>query len=413
MVLRNSLDFGQQLKTLRQIFQKVSSPIKLSLNRTKQATGSFDSLHIKTGSGALDCSLAADLLIVELTSLCNLSCTYCSVSHPEYHGTTSPLNSDEIISIAQKLGCKKIQLHLHGESTIVKGWEQIAEKLINNGYQVHLLSNLAKNFSMKEIEILAQLVLSVSIDTLDSDLFKKIRRGSDLGTVLGNMFRIQAVRKSKGYSQDIKWNVVLCQETLESVFELIEVGVSLGVTQFFFCNLSEIEGLKGITSVLKTEESTERAKQIMRKITKFLDEKQIPFDFSGIGQSIDYLDQLVGANRKYNPEFKDQRSQHPFKKSPIKSYFQSVAPGQTRLCFDPWKRVVIHSDLGVGLCERMAPVGSLKLGAVSEIVQGTEAARFRKGLTSGNLEPECSTCSKRPTVTQTEFLSRLSVVLNQ
>lgn len=354
-----------------------------------------------------------DLLIVELTSLCNLNCVYCSVSHPDYRGSNISLSVDAIIQIANQVGCKKIQLHLHGESTIIKNWVEIADKLLAQGYQVHLLSNLAKDFSQKEIEVLAQIVLSLSIDTLDPHVFKKLRRGSEIGTVLVNLFRIQSERRARGIHRELKWNVVLCQETIDTTYELVEIGVALGVTHFYFCNLSEIEGLEGATSLWKTRESMESSQETLGKVVQFLIQKNIPFEFAGFGQQIQQLISSIQGQQRRVRAHEGLRPQHPFQKSPVVSYFQPVQEGETRLCFDPWKRVVIHSDLGVGLCERMAPIGSLKDQPVSDIVRGEQAEKFRKGLFHGPLEKECVTCSKRKSVAQEEFHSQLSQALRE
>ncbi len=69
----------------------------------------------------------------EITSKCNLSCVYCAVSQPDYHGLI--LAPDQATKVADWLlanNVTNINLNGHGETTIVSGWEKIVQPLLGS-----------------------------------------------------------------------------------------------------------------------------------------------------------------------------------------------------------------------------------------------------------------------------------------
>ena len=65
---------------------------------------------------------------------------------------------------------------------------------------------------------------------------------------------------------------------------------------------------------------------------------------------------------------------------------------QTRLCLDPWAKVLIKSNKAVCICCYSPPVGNLNTSSLDEILDGAEAADYRVTLLSGELKPACKTC---------------------
>lgn len=348
----------------------------------------------------------ARVLTVELTSLCNLRCTYCSVSHPDYRGQTSTLRESDIVNLAQQLDCKKIQLHLHGESTVRKGWAELCQSLTSQGFELSLLSNLSQNFNQFEIEVLSQLDLWVSIDTIDNELFKKMRRGSELGEVLRNLLRINAYRRKKGISHRYKWNSVLCKETLSSLPDLIQAASELGVKFISFCNLTEIKGLEGATSLWKDINQVPFVISELKKNINLLQDLKIDFEFQGL-PALSEVETLNMSSLERNPILGHLRRAHPFQASQAVSYPHELKEGQTRLCLDPWSRAVIHADLGVALCERMPPFTQLNELEIRKAISCEAAENYRSGLLSESIPSACRSCSKRPAVDRSELKDAL------
>jgi MoaA/NifB/PqqE/SkfB family radical SAM enzyme len=156
----------------------------------------------------------------------------------------------KIISDLIILNTYVVHLHGHGETTIVKGWEDYALNLVNNGIGTSLISNLNKQYDDNEILALSRLLhLAVSIDTLDPLLFSKLRRGGDLQHIIRNLMRIIATSKHHNPKLHLSFCMVVCDLTVYGLEQLVEFGLDIGVTGFTFCNLGVHETPAGALAV--------------------------------------------------------------------------------------------------------------------------------------------------------------------
>jgi len=79
-----------------------------------------------------------------------------------------------------------------------------------------------------------------------------------------------------------------------------------------------------------------------------------------------------------------------------KIYNLSLQPGESRLCIDPWAKVVISANGDVNLCCYTTKVGNLRDGSLEEIINGELAKQYREGLLTGNPMPLCRSCGDKP-----------------
>jgi hypothetical protein len=186
-------------------------------------------------------------LMIEYTTACNLKCSYCAVSSPSWRS----LNLDETLAdqITKQVIDRQpavVTIHGHGETTILPGWEQKAEQFIRAGLKVSICTNLCKLYTERELQALASLDhLTVSIDTLDVQLFKKLRKGGDIRHLVYNLTRIINISKKHGYNLTTSWSIVCCDQSIWGLIDLIEYGISLGVDGFTLCNLGVTEVADG------------------------------------------------------------------------------------------------------------------------------------------------------------------------
>lgn len=187
-------------------------------------------------------------IMIEYTTGCNMRCSYCSVSKEGW----IPKDLDE--DLANKIASDVIQrqpstvaIHGHGETTMLPDWEKKAKKFIDAGLRVSICTNLAKTYSREEMEVLASLThMTISLDTIDVMLFKKLRRGGDIRHVIYNMTRIQDIAQRLGkQSLSVSWSIVCCDKSIWGLADLVEYGISLGVHGFTFCNLGVSDVPKG------------------------------------------------------------------------------------------------------------------------------------------------------------------------
>ena len=76
-------------------------------------------------------------LQVELTSDCNLRCTYCTLSQPWYEGRhMEDSNIHKVIEFTKRHNIQSVHLNGHGESTIAPRWTEIAQEFLKSGFHL-------------------------------------------------------------------------------------------------------------------------------------------------------------------------------------------------------------------------------------------------------------------------------------
>jgi MoaA/NifB/PqqE/SkfB family radical SAM enzyme len=187
--------------------------------------------------------------MIEFTRDCNMRCTYCAVSQPTWKPITlkfDKIDLDDLIVALRKRGLQVVVLHGHGETTTIDGWHLYAKKFQEAGIGLTTCSNLAREYTDEEYNVLSQFVgITVSLDTIDPVLFRKIRRGGDIRQIMFNQSRIQALARAQGHYIRWIWSCVVVDKTVSGLIDLVNYGVSVGVEAFCFCNLTEMETPEG------------------------------------------------------------------------------------------------------------------------------------------------------------------------
>jgi molybdenum cofactor biosynthesis enzyme MoaA len=195
-----------------------------------------------SASQTLTLGFRCDHAHFEITSKCNLSCVYCAVSQPDYHGLT--LAQDQATRVADWLvanNVTNINLNGHGETTIVPGWEKIVQPLLESQAKCHIITNASKTYSDSEIAALCRLnTITISCDTLDPQLHARLRRKSKLRDVLHTISRIRlAAAKTGQKAPKIILSCVLGAENSETLEEFILTAMCMDIHAIQFCSLTE------------------------------------------------------------------------------------------------------------------------------------------------------------------------------
>ncbi|PHS72377.1 MAG: GTP 3',8-cyclase MoaA [Cycloclasticus sp.] len=167
---------------------------------------------------------------ISVTDRCDFRCVYCMSEEMEFLPREQVLTLEEITRLSQafvEMGVTKIRI-TGGEPLVRKGvvglLENIAkldglEELVitTNGSQLVKLAEPLKKAGVKRINI--------SLDSLDTDKFKKVTRVGDLDVVLQG---IQAAKKA-GFEK-IKLNaVILKNRNHDEVKDLVEYAMNEGL----------------------------------------------------------------------------------------------------------------------------------------------------------------------------------------
>jgi MoaA/NifB/PqqE/SkfB family radical SAM enzyme len=186
------------------------------------------------------------VVLFAVTTNCNLRCTYCGVSHPAYRGEDFDLSHiDELTEGLAAAHVRMVQISGHGETTMLPGWERLGAAFQHRGITVCITSNFSKTFSAAEIDALAEMGhITVSIDTVDRELLKALRRKVDLRTILYNMQMVR-LRAAQTHHRPVtfNWQCTLSDAVVAGLPDWLELGILSGVTHFTLGNLIEYEAL--------------------------------------------------------------------------------------------------------------------------------------------------------------------------
>jgi hypothetical protein len=188
---------------------------------------------------------AIDTVLWTVTTNCNLRCTYCSVSHPDYRGEDFDLaRTERLADEFAAVHVRSVQINGHGETTMIPGWVGMCAAFDRHGINVCITSNFSKIFSDAEVDALAHMTrIVISIDTVDQDLLKKVRRRVDLRTILYNMTRVRLRAQRIGRVPHFNWQCTLSDAVISGLPDWFELGLLNGVSTFTLGNLIKIEGL--------------------------------------------------------------------------------------------------------------------------------------------------------------------------
>jgi MoaA/NifB/PqqE/SkfB family radical SAM enzyme len=192
--------------------------------------------HAGALSGALTDAVVPISVWLEMTSQCNLRCVYCHQAGANWiSDDLPPAAIDAVIQELILLGVKRVSLTGRGENTFMPGWEKYAERLLDAGVSVVIITNLARPITDHEARIFARMSnVGVSIDTVDRAVFKRVRT-SDVRIVLENVVKIMAtVRKQPNPDFRMGWTAVVSADVAPGFLDLAATAVALGVSRVEF-----------------------------------------------------------------------------------------------------------------------------------------------------------------------------------
>ena|SRR5215831_8011381 len=187
-----------------------------------------------------------DVVLFETTTNCNLRCTYCALSLPWYMGSDFDFSRiDKLVREMVAANVKLVSISGHGETTVIPNWETYCKYFQDHGIEVSITSNFSTIYSDSEIEAFARMAcITISIDTVDRELLRQVRRKVDLRTILYNMQRIRLkALAAYGREPNFNWQCTLSDLVAPKLTEWVQMGLLNGVKNFTFGNLIEYKEL--------------------------------------------------------------------------------------------------------------------------------------------------------------------------
>ncbi len=145
-------------------------------------------------------------LCISFTNRCNSRCVYCVQSvlgdtNPYFKMDFPEEYAESTLDFFASFKIDQIRSCVEGEPTLYKRWYEVTNAFKEKypHIELYMTTNLSRRYSEKEIELLAKYkCLDVSCDTLDPELYSRMRPGSNLPLVLENLHRVKAKKDELG-----------------------------------------------------------------------------------------------------------------------------------------------------------------------------------------------------------------------
>ncbi len=359
-----------------------------------------------------------ETVILELTSKCNLRCTYCSVSQADYVGKDmSDVQEELFFQGLLERRPRLLVLNGHGETTMIPGWERRVRRYIDH-FPVSMTSNFSRIFAPDELEVLSRFQsLNISLDTHDATLLALVRRRVKLENILTNL---RNVRSTSAQLDRVSPKIhIFCTVYDRNVFDLdkfAEFLLPLGVTAVHWGNLMRHPDVDdGVNvNVLPSLplEDQRRAYQTLARASEILRSAGVMVGHWGEHNYFEAMEHAL--DQPGVPPLKRSRSDIQVDEDHSvmlweHSFVRPCGPGETRDCLDPWNYA--HLEAGGGVlpcCVRGGPVGVVGGRAtIGDVINNSNARRLRRNLLRGTLDPECATCAVRGAVSLSEYRARV------
>ena len=351
---------------------------------------------------------ATTTVFLELTSRCNLRCVYCAVSQPTYRGIDLPLKGfDNFLEQMRTRGVRTVVMNGHGESTIIKDWEIYSDRLADAGFRLHITTNMAKRLTPSEVAALSRFErILVSIDTIDASLLARLRRGANLDVILGNIAAVPDFAAARRSSPQIAISCTVGDLSAPGIPDLVEAMLERGIRVFRFGDLAEYEPIEGVTwmrhvsslgaETLANVRSRFRLALAHIEAAGGLHEIDGPLVSLLLGESTNAVE-IAGRETKISGKT---------------VHYVDVDRTQTRDCLDPWRIAFVQADASVRpCCFFEEKLGSLAEQSLTDVVEGEAFQKLRRELVTGELRPNCRSCSARPLIDRAAFEKKLSTYL--
>ncbi|MDP6978755.1 MAG: radical SAM protein [Myxococcota bacterium] len=213
------------------------------------------------------------------TNRCNLRCVYCPQgSHEDgFHAETADWQLDEILGYIDRNGVKHASIGYYGETTMVAGWEDVCERLMDRGVALTIVSNFSRVLSEREFDVLSRFEeIQVSIDSVDQATLRRVRKSVDVRTIVYDCQRIQAAALVAGRPVPrMIWTGVLTREVVFGLREFVAMAASCSIKQVNFNSVGYFDGANGESlhvcdlaeaDFLKAAEEIERALALAKSL---------------------------------------------------------------------------------------------------------------------------------------------------
>lgn len=304
------------------------------------------------------------ILEIELTQNCNLKCKMC----PNYSktGNYKELNEEQISILVDLLEYAETIIWIGGEPLLYKN----IEKLFDIANKLHVKQEIVTNGLLLTKKIIKKIIdynikLTLSIDSVNKDIYEKIRFGGSFNTLLKNIKYIYEYRCLKKSEKEFVINVVLSRWNYEYKNNFFEI-----------VNFANKYNFKTINIYF---DSREHDKILQKKYIK---------QFNLQRKDLIKLANDFGINLDINFEYLNENTD----KDKVNKNFLC------KFCLLPWKKIYIRFNGDVNIDCRCPKIGDFsknirKEYLINNIWNGRKMINFRRQIINEDLESIKKICN--------------------
>lgn len=338
-------------------------------------------------------------LWINLTSRCNLRCVYCTVGKPGHiDRDISDVSLEKILAFIREVRPTRVMVGCYTETTSYDGWVEVVRAITDQGLSVNVISNLARLLDAEEIDTLARCAtLQTSIDTIDRDRLKEVRKGADIRTILYNVVRIRGRALELGITPPrMEWICVPTRENFSGLMEYVGCAIACGVSSISINPVLQFQDAKQkLPDLLDFPDA-----ELREVFAKF--EAAAAFAFThGVAFALGNRDLIEERLRNSETTAKPEsavRGELVAALGRVSFYARQLHTGMTRLCSQPWDNVVLSDKGELYPCTICGtPLANLDdYERLDDALSSPALVKWKQNLLDGTPGQACVNCLRAP-----------------
>jgi MoaA/NifB/PqqE/SkfB family radical SAM enzyme len=319
-------------------------------------------------------------LVVEISSRCNLRCTFCPKSEPgnaEISGRDmdmSPAIIDRTLAFIREQRIPHVSFIGIGEPTFHAAWREVfARFAAEPGLTLLLNTNLGLRYEKEDFDCLVRFAsIVISVESADPLVQKELRRSVDLAVIAANIVSLRARARMLELPRPKLF--VNCTVTQRNAFGLRDLAawcVEVGVDQLNLSTLYE----------------TDSARKLGNRSIESLPADQL----AAVQEELAHAQRIVaGTATRLSLQ---PRLQQVLAGAAETDWQQGAT---TRICLQPWGAFTVGADGQVFPCCAADRSLAHIHDPANEIINGEAIRALRRQLVEGALPQMCVKCSNAP-----------------
>lgn len=331
---------------------------------------------------------------VELTTNCNLACVYCHFAPLSRRGKDAePELIERIVEFLEEFPVDYVTMSGDAEITMFPAWTGVARRLLKMKIDLRTISNFSKGiFSDEEVDVFSQFrQILISLDTSDPALLKKIRYRADLRTIILNMqlVRARAILMGRNIPEFV-CNVVLHDKNIGHVDKTVAFALANGFAQVSLVRFVDLEEVSGGLNDLRNNPNATQVYQI-----RSLDHGGLYKAVQAMRNAVDIAGDRIALSIQPDILEEIDVSLNGDKAACKGVQTHSAGTIRTKDCLMPWDffYVLWNGDVPPCCIVKGTFVDNVSEKPIVDAINSEEMMDWRRTLLTGDLKPECETCT--------------------